>query len=149
MSHSLLPARIIREKHHISIWTRCESFSPLLTMEKPDQSRHLLRESVDYSAVRRKEPTEEEEESENDPITPRRRSFWRNRPWWQWLVLLQLGNLLVFTLLLNRKAIAHRMAKMRDPIASSCKQHLPPPTLYSLMIHSSQQIGTSSPHEPE
>ena len=115
-------------------------------MEKPEQARHLLRESVDYSAVRRKEPTEEEEESENDPITPRRRSFWRNRPWWQWLVLLQLANILVFSLLLKWNAIAHRVGKMRDPIASSCKQRLTPSALYS--ANASSQTGTSSLPKP-
>lgn len=74
-------------------------------MEKPEQNRHLLR---DFSP----------EDDPTDDIHSRRHSFWRVRPWWQYLVLLQMVNILFIALLESRGSIAHHISRARDPVAS-------------------------------
>lgn len=94
-------------------------------MERPERTHHLMPKSHEYSALHPNDPLEDDDDAAaagSEPTPTRRQSFWRNRPWWQWIVLLQLANILVFLVLENRKGIAHRIAKARDPIASSCKR---------------------------
>lgn len=109
-------------------------------MERPEQTHHLMPKSHEYSALHPNDSLEDDDDAAaagSEPTPTRRQSFWRNRPWWQWLVLLQLVNILVFLVLENRKGIAHRIAKARDPIASSCKRipHSSIPSLTILINH--------------
>lgn len=74
-------------------------------MEKPEQNRHLLRDYIP-------------EEGSLENIHPRGRAFWKARPWWQYLVLLQLTNVLLITILESRGSIAHHVSRARDSLAA-------------------------------
>lgn len=90
-------------------------------MENPEQNRRLLRDYTIPKLNTVREGDAAAETDSNEAIHSRRRSFWRGRPWWQYLVLLQLVNIILITLLENRTKIKHSIHHSQHPMVADCE----------------------------